>query len=305
MVVGSAVALPAAAAAPVALQAASASAACPDQDTDATGADAALAGDAVICVINAVRAEYSLAQLSESSQLDEQARTLVGHPMQALPPPPAGDIFEEFSVQADQNAYTLVADEMKSAGGCSQLLNPWLSQIGVSVSDVAPTPTFTAGDYISEAPEWAVTMEGPETSTTPPNLAPEQSCPHALPVDAAGQGGPDAGAAGPPVSVVVASVSRHAVELSLNCRVVKRSRCALSLQLTLEHGGAHATSRTFTPRFRTFSNSPSQALADVSVTVNAAALKRAHAAHPAYVAVAVHQTAPAIATFTLYVPLPR
>jgi len=305
VIVAGAVALPAAAGTPVTLQAASPTAACPNQDTDVTGADVTLAGEAAICVINAVRAEYSLAPLSETSQLDAQAQTEAADPNQTPPSPPTGDTFGEFAVQADQNAYTLVSDEMKSAGGCSEILNPWFSQIGVSVSDVPPAPTLTEGEIYSAAPEWAVIMEGPLTTTTPPNFAPAQSCPHALPVDAAGQGGPNAGATGPPVSIVVASVSRRTVRLSLNCPVVDGSRCALTLRLTLEHGGANATSRTVTPRFRTFSNLPSLDLADVSVTVNAAALKRAQAAHPAYLAVAVHQTAPASATFTLYIPLPR
>jgi len=151
---------------------------------------AGLAGarSALLCLINGVRASYGLAPLTESPALDAHAQS---HPGQAWKPPGVhlyggAELFEG---TGPNTPYAVVAGWMRSRLACVDLLSP-MTEAGFGAVDhpVIQSPPQGSQPAFGVAPAWTAIVLA--TSQGPDNQSATTSCPHPLPVDAAGQGRP-------------------------------------------------------------------------------------------------------------------
>lgn len=157
---------------------------CPGQDQPFSAAGLAAARNAVICLINEVRANYGMNPLHETSALDSAAQA---HPVVGVEQR-VGMFFP--AVVADQlgdtTPYAAVASMMSDQSGCFSILNQ-RDQIGVGVVPYAVLPRPLPNQIVwGAAPTWTVEMIA-TAAGGPINISAQEHCPHPLAPDAAGQ----------------------------------------------------------------------------------------------------------------------
>lgn len=159
---------------------------CPGQDQPFSSTDPTSARNALICLINEVRANYGLNALEETALLDGAAQDhpLVGAELRngmfapAVLADPLGDT----------TPYAAVATMMANRNECYAMLNQ-LDQIGAGVVADAVTPRPRRNQIVwAAAPTWTVEMLATQAAA-PINTSAQDHCPHPLSSDAAGQRG--------------------------------------------------------------------------------------------------------------------
>ena len=256
---------------------------CAGQDQVFRSAGLAAARRALLCLINAVRGSYGLDPVSESGDLDAHAQD---HPGQSWAPPGVRIYGGSMLFQGDgpDTPYAVVAAWMRDRSTCFDLLSPRTEAgFGAVNHPVILSPPQAGQPAFGYAPAWTALMLATAPGTF--NQTATSSCPHPLPVDAAGQGKPR-GSHQPITDLLVALAAHRGPAIALELRGQVRGRFAGRLTVTVPSGA----SRSVQVRGPT---APESRV--LSVRFGARALRGA--SHNAIVRVLVHEAFPKPSTY--------
>lgn len=256
---------------------------CAGQDQVFSDVDLAAARRALLCVINAVRGSYGLDPVSESAALDAHAQA---HPGQSWAPPGVRIYGGSVLFQGDgpDTPYAVVAAWMHDRHTCFDLLSPRTEAgFGAVNHPVILSPPQAGQPAFGYAPAWTALMLATSPGTF--NQPATSSCPHPLPVDAAGQGKPR-GPHQPVTDLLIALAAHRGPAIALELLGQVRGHFAARLTVTVP-GGA---SRSIQVRGPT---APQSRI--LSVRFGARALRGA--IHNAIVRVHVTETSPKPSTY--------